>query len=118
MSLDFTVSELTDGGLDSQGRQTFVRTNLEEFTSRTGYTLMDYGLGSQENCTTKSYDAVEFLRVLDEMQKDLDKINETGEDEFKQKADLETAIDALQCFIEQEHITEDTERVFDIHIWY
>lgn len=114
MSLEFTVSELTDNGLDSQGRQTFVRTTLEEFTSRTGYTLMDYGLGSQENCTTKSYDASEFLRVLDEMQQDLNEIKGTDKNTYN----LETAIDELQCFIEQEKITEDTERVFGIHIWY
>ena len=29
-----------------------------------------------------------------------------------------TNVDELQCFIEQEHITEDSDRVFDINIWY
>ena len=117
MGLDFTVSETTKQYVDKQGRNTFITTELANF-GYAGYKCMDYGLGRQENCTTVSYESAKFLEVLDEMRKDLDEINKSGKDECKEKAGLEDAIDELQCFIEQEHITEDSDRVFDIHIWY
>ena len=117
MGLDFTVSETTKQYVNELGGNVFVTTELANFR-HAGYKCMDYGLGRQENCTTVSYESAKFLEVLDEMRKDLDKINKSGKDEYKEKADLEDAIDELQCFIEQEHITEDSDRVFDIHIWY
>ena len=52
------------------------------------------------------------------MRKALKEINRTGIDKYNEKSDLVNAIDELQWFIEEEHITEDTDRVFDIHIWY
>ena len=93
---------------------------LEELAnfSHAGYKMMDYGLGRQENCTTVSYESAKLLEVLDGMRKDLDEINKSGKDEYKEKAALEDVINELQCFIEQEHLTEDSDRVFDIHIWY
>ncbi len=117
MGLDFTVSETTKQYVDKQGRNVYITTELANFR-HAGYKCMDYGLGRQENCTTVSYESVKFLEVLDEMKKDLDEINKSGKDEYKEKADLENAIDELKCFIETEKITEDTDRVFDIHIWY
>lgn len=117
MGLDFTISEIQDRKLDKNGRYTFTTVELDNF-GHVGYKIMDYGLGRQENCTTVSYESLKFLEVLDEMKKDLDEINKSGEDKYKEKTDLENAIDKLQCFIEQEHLTEDTDRVFDIHIWY
>ena len=117
MGLDFTVSETTKQYVDKQGRNTFITTELANF-GHTGYKCMDYGLGRQENCTTVSYESAKFLEVLDEMKKDLDEINKSGEDKYKEKPDLENAINELNCFIEQEHLTEDSDRVFDIHIWY
>lgn len=117
MGLDFTVSEVTDNGLDSEGRQTFITTELDNF-GHSGYKMMDYGLGNQGNCTTVAYDSIQFINTLDEMKKKLQEINETGEDNYNEKQDLEDAIQTLQDFIEIENITEDTERVFDIHIWF
>ena len=117
MGLDFTVSETTKQYVDKQGRNVCITTELANF-GHAGYKCMDYGLGRQENCTTVSYESAKFLEVFDEMRKDLDKINKSGKDEYKEKVDLEDAIDELQCFIEQEHLTEDSDRVFDIHIWY
>ena len=117
MGLDFTVSEVTKQYVNELGGSVFITTELANF-GHTGYKCMDYGLGRQENCTTVSYESAKFLEVLDEMRKDLDEINKSGKDEYKEKVDLEDAIDELQCFIEQEHITEDSDRVFDIHIWY
>ena len=117
MGLDFTVSEVTKQYVNELGGNVFITTELANFR-HAGYKCMDYGLGRQENCTTVSYESAKFLEVLDEMRKDLDEINKSGKDEYKEKADLEDAIDELQCFIEQEHITEDSDRVFDIHIWY
>lgn len=117
MGLDFTVSETTKQYKDEQGRIVFVTTELADF-GHAGYKMMGYGLGVQGNCTTKAYDAVSFLECLDSMREDLRKINDTGVDEYNEKPDLEEAIDELQCFIEQEHITEDSDRVFDIYIWY
>ena len=117
MGLDFTVSEVTKQYVNELGGNVFITTELANF-GHTGYKCMDYGLGRQENCATVSYESAKFLEVLDEMRKDLDEINKSGKDEYKEKADLEDAIDELQCFIEQEHITEDSDRVFDIHIWY
>ena len=117
MGLDFTVSETTRQYVDELDRNVFITTELANFR-HTGYKCMNYGLGRQENCTTVSYESAKFLEVLDEMRKDLDEINKSGKDEYKEKADIEDAIDKLQCFIEQEHITEDSDRVFDIHIWY
>lgn len=117
MGLDFTVSETTKQYEDRQGRTVSITTELADF-GHAGYKMMDYGLGFQGNCTTVSYGSAKFLEVLDEMKKDLDEINKSGEDKYKEKTDLETAIDELQCFIEQEHITEDSNRVFDIYIWY
>ena len=117
MGLDFTVSEVTKQYVNELGGNVFITTELANF-GHTGYKCMDYGLGRQENCTTVSYESVKFLEVLDEMRKDLDEINKSGKDEYKEKADLEDAIDELQSFIEKEHITEDSDRVFDIHIWY
>ena len=117
MGLDFTVSEIQDYKLDKNGNNTFIIVELDNF-GHAGYKMMDYGLGRQENCTTVSYESAKFLEVLDEMRKDLRKINDTGVDEYNEKLDLENAIDKLQCFIEQEHITEDSDRVVDIHIWY
>lgn len=117
MGLDFTISEIQDYKLDKNGRNTFTTVELDNF-GYTGYKMMDYGLGQQENCTTVSYESAKFLEVFDEMKKDLDKINKSGKDEYNEKADLEDAIDELQRFIEEEHITEDSDRVFDIYIWY
>ena len=117
MGLDFTVSETTRQYVDELDRNVFITTELANF-GHEGYKCMNYGLGRQENCTTVSYESAKFLEVLDEMRKDLDEINKSGKDEYKEKADIEDAIDKLQCFIEQEHITEDSDRVFDIHIWY
>lgn len=117
MGLDFTVSETTKQYEDEQGRIVSVTTELADF-GHTGYKMMDYGLGAQSNCTTVSYESAKFLEVLDEMKKDLNEINKSGEDKYKEKTALEGAIDELQCFIEQEHITEDSDRVFDIYIWY
>lgn len=117
MGLDFTVSETTKQYTDKRGRNVYTTIELANF-GHAGYKCMDYGLGRQENCTTVSYESTEFLEVLDEMKKDLDEIDKSGKDEYKEKADLEKAIDELRCFIEQEHIKEDSDRVFDIHIWY
>ena len=117
MGLDFTVSETTRHYVDKQGRSVSITTELANF-EHAGYKMMDYGLGFQDNCTTVSYGSEKFLEVLDEMRKDLDEINKTGKDKYKEKTDLENAIDKLQCFIEQEHITEDSDRVFDIYVWY
>ena len=117
MSLDFTVSETTKQYVDEQGRNVYMATELADF-AYAGYKCMDYGLGRQENCTTVSYESAKFLEVLDEMKKDFDEINKSGEDKYKEKAALEDAIDKLQRFIETEKITEDTDRVFDIHVWY
>ena len=117
MGLDFTVSETTRQYVDELGGNVFITTELADF-GNAGYKCMDYGLGRQENCTTVSYESAKFLEVLDEMRKDLDEINKSGEDKYKEKPDLENAIYELNCFIEQEHLTEDSDRVFDIHIWY
>ena len=117
MGLDFTVSEITEQNIDEQGRTAFTTTELANF-GHAGYKMMDYGLGSQDNCTTVSYNSSEFLECLDSMKKALEEINKTGIDKYNEKSDLVNAIDELQWFIEEEHITEDTDRVFDIHIWY
>lgn len=117
MGLDFTVSEITEQNVDEQGRDIFTTTELANF-GHAGYKMMDYGLGNQDNCTTVAYDSSEFLKCLDDMRKALKEINDTGIDKYNEKSDLENAIDELQWFIEEEHITEDTDRVFDIHIWY
>ena len=117
MGLDFTISEIQDCKLDKNGRNVFTTVELDNF-GHAGYKMMDYGLGRQENCATVSYESAKFLEVLDEMRKDLDEINKSGKDKYNEKADLENAIDKLHCFIEQEHLTEDSDRVFDIHIWY
>ena len=117
MGLDFTVSEITKQYVNELGGNVFITTELANF-GHTGYKCMDYGLGRQENCTTVSYESAKFLEVLDEMRKDLDEINKSGKDEYKEKSDLEKAISELQRFIEEEHITEDSDRVFDIYIWY
>lgn len=117
MGLDFTVSETTKQYVEKQGRTISIATELADF-GHAGYKIMDYGLGFQDNCTTVSYESVKFLEVLNKMKKDLDEINKSGEDKYKEKAALEDAIDKLQRFIEEEHITEDSDRVFDIYIWY
>lgn len=117
MGLDFTVSETTKQYVNKQGRNVYTTIELANF-GHAGYKCMDYGLGRQENCATKAYDAASFLECLDKMSEDLRQINDTGVDEYNEKTDLKNAIDKLQCFIEQEHLTEDTDRVFDIHIWY
>ena len=117
MGLDFTVSEVTKQYVNELGGNVFITTELANF-GHTGYKCMDYGLGRQENCTTVSYESAKFLEVLDEMRKDLDEINKSNVDKYNEKSDLEKAIDKLQSFIETEKITEDTDRIFDIHIWY
>ena len=117
MGLDFTVSEVTNNGLDSKGRQTFITTELDNF-GHSGYKMMDYGLGAQENCTTVSYDSIRFIKTFKEMKERLEEINSTGKDEYKEKQGLENAIQVLQDFIDTEELTEDTERVFDIHVWF
>ena len=117
MGLDFTISETTKQYVDKQGRNVSVITELANF-EHAGYKMMDYGLGFQDNCTTVSYGSAKFLEVLDEMKKDLDEINKSGVDKYKEKTDLKKAIDELQCFIETEKITKDTDRIFDIYIWY
>lgn len=117
MGLDFTISETQSSGLDKNNRNAFTTVELDNL-GYAGYKMMEYGLGRQENCTTVSYESIEFLEVLDKMRKDLDKINKSGKDEYNEKVDLENAIGRLQHFIETEKITEDTDRVFNIHIWY
>jgi len=116
MGLDFTVLETTGQYVDKQGRIVSITTELANF-EHAGYKMMDYGLGLQADCTTVSYESVKFLEVLNKMKKDLEEINKSGEDKYKEKAALEGAIDKLQRFIEGEHITEDSDRVFDIYIW-
>ena len=117
MGLDFTVSEITSNGLDSKGRNTYTVTELDNF-GHSGYKMMDYGLGAQENCTTVSYDSIQFIKTLNAMKERLEEINSTGKDEYKEKQGLENAIQVLQDFIDIEELTEDTERVFDIHVWF
>ena len=117
MGLDFTVSEVTNNGLDSKGRQTFITTELDNF-GHSGYTMMDYGLGDQDNCTTVAYAGIQFINTLNGMKEKLKEINSTSEDEYNEKTELETAIQTLQNFVDTEELTEDTERVFDIHIWF
>lgn len=117
MGLDFTISEVIDNGLDSKGRQTFITTELDNFR-HSGYKMMDYGLGAQENCTTVSYDSIQFIKTLNAMKERLEEINSTGKDEYKEKQGLENAIQVLQDFIDTEELTEDTDRVFDIHVWF
>lgn len=117
MGLDFTVSETIKQYVDKQGNNAFITTEIVDF-GNAGHKMMDYGLGCHDNCTTKAYDAVQFLECLDSMREALRKINDTGVDKYNEKLDLEEAISELQRFIEQEHITEDSDRVFDIHIWY
>lgn len=117
MGLDFTISELTEEKIDEQGR--IIQTNVElDNFYHDGYKMMDYGLGNQENCTTVAYDTRQFIQCLDDMRKALDEINSTGIDKYNEKTDLESAIDTLHCFIEQENLTEDSDRIFDIHVWY
>ena len=113
MGLDFTVTEITE----QKSRNTFTTTELANF-GHAGYKMMDYGLGFQDNCTTVAYDSVQFLECLDSMREAVKEINDTGIDPCNEKSELERAIDKLQCFIEKEHITDDTNRVFDIHVWY
>ena len=117
MGLDFTVSEITSNGLDSKGRNTYTVTELDNF-GHSGYKMMDYGLGAQENCTTVSYDSIQFIKTLNAMKETLEEINSTGKDEYKEKQGLENAIQVLQDFIDTEELTEETERVFDIHVWF
>lgn len=117
MGLDFTVSEIPELNVDKQGRNTFTTTELANF-GHAGYKMMDYGLGDQDNCTTVAYNSAQFLKCLDDMRQALKEINDTGVDKYNEKSELERAIDELHCFIEEKHITEDTDRVFDIHIWY
>ena len=117
MGLDFTISEVTESGLDRQGRQTFTTVELDNF-GHSGYKMMDYGLGNQENCTTVAYDSIQFINTLNAMKERLEEINSTGKDEYKEKQGLENAIQVLQDFIDTEELTEDTERVFDIHVWF
>lgn len=117
MGLDFTVSETTKQYVDEQGRNVSIATELVDF-GNVGYKMMDYGLGFQDNCTTVSYDAISFLECLDSMSENLRKINDTGVDEYDEKSDLEEAISELQRFIEEEHITKNSDRVFDIYVWY
>ena len=117
MGLDFTVSEIASNGLDSKGRNTYTVTELDNF-GHSGYKMMDYGLGAQENCTTVSYDSIQFIKTLNAMKERLEEINSTGKDEYKEKQGLENAIQVLQDFIDTEELTEDTERVFDIHVWF
>ena len=117
MGLDFTVSEVANNGLDSKGRQTFITTELDNF-GHSGYTMMDYGLGNQDNCTTVAYDGIQFINTLNKMKERLQEINDTGTDEYNEKTDLETAIQTLQDFVDTEELTEDTDRVFDIHVWF
>ncbi len=117
MSLDFTVSEITESIVDEQGRNTYTTTELANF-GHAGYKMMDYGLGRQENCTTVAYDAAQFLECLDKMLQELKEMNETGVDKYNEKIDLVDAIDELQYFVETEEITKDTNRVFDIRVWY
>ena len=117
MGLDFTISEVIDNGLDSKGRQTFTTVELDNF-GHSGYKMMDYGLGNQDNCTTVAYDSIQFIKTLNAMKERLEEINSTGKDEYKEKQGLENAIQVLQDFIDTEELTEDTERVFDIHVWF
>ena len=117
MGLDFTVSEVTESGLDRQGRQTFTTVELDNF-GHSGYKMMDYGLGNQDNCTTVAYDSIQFINTLNKMKERLQEINDTGTDEYNEKTDLENAIQTLQDFVDAEELTEDTERVVDIHIWF
>ena len=117
MGLDFTVSEVTNNGLDSKGRQTFITTELDNFGHR-GYTMMDYGLGNQDNCTIVAYDGIQFINTLNKMKERLQEINDTGTDEYNEKIDLENAIQTLQDFVDTEELTEDTDRIFDIHVWF
>ena len=117
MGLDFTVSEVTESGLDRQGRNTYTVTELDNF-GHSGYKMMDYGLGNQDNCTTVAYDSIQFINTLNQMKERLQEINDTGTDEYNEKTDLETAIQTLQDFVDTEELTEDTERVFDIHVWF
>ena len=88
MGLDFTVSEITSKGLDSKGRSTYTVTELDNF-GHSGYKMMDYGLGAQENCTTVSYDSIQFIKTLNAMKERLEEINSTGKDEYKEKQGLE-----------------------------
>jgi len=110
MGLDFTISETKYIGLDEQGRNKYETIELENF-GHTGYTIMDYctPLNCMANCSTVSIDAVELLYCLDDMKKSQAECPTT---------ELEYAIDELGCFLESEKITEDSDRVFDIHIWY
>ena len=101
MGLDFTVSEITSNGLDSKGRNTYTVTELDNF-GHSGYKMMDYGLGAQENCTTVSYDSIQFIKTLNAMKERLEEINSTGKDEYKEKQSLENAIQVLQDFIDTE----------------
>lgn len=117
MGLDFTVSEISAHKVEEQGRNIFTTTELANF-GHAGYKMMDYGLGSQDNCTTVAYDSAHFLDCLNDMQRNLKEINDTGIDKYNEKPELERAIEELYHFIEQEHITEDDGRIFNIHIWY
>lgn len=123
MGMDLYISEQTDFRTDEKGRQCYTVVELYNFESRGSIILENlsdlyYELG---NCSTKSVDAMEFLKCLESMKEQLKEINETGQDPYNSKSDLEAGIEDLECFIEEnevDKVNEYGDRTFEVHLWY
>ena len=112
MGLDLTIREQTNFRTDDKGRTTW--TTVELYNMRNCWEVLNE-LGNKlengfSNCSTVSFEAVEFLNVLNTLKEELkyDKDNR----------DLKYEIEELEDFIKQEDITEDTERAFEVHAWW
>lgn len=123
MGMDLYILEQTDFRKDEKGRMCYTVVELYNFESSGRIILenlssLDYEL---TNCSTKTVDAIDFLECLESMKEQLKKINETGENPYKSKSELEAGIEDLESFIEENEIDKVEkygERTFEVHLWY
>ena len=123
MGMDLYISEQTDFRKDEKGRLCYTVVELHNFGSNGRVILenlssLDYEL---TNCSAKTVDAMDFLECLEKMKEQLKEINETGEDPYKSKSELEAGIEDLESFIEENDVNEAKQygyRTFEVHLWY
>ena len=125
MGLDLYVSEHTYKGLNDKKQPVHEVVELDNF--RGCHEIVNEL--DLDNCTSKFFNGDELYTCLNSLKRKLDNVDNmifyhecTDEEKELQKQrckiDYKTAIDALEGFLEENKVTDDDTRTFEVHAWW
>ena len=133
MSLDLFIREKTNYGTNSKGNLTYVVEELDNLENCHNILEAIQAYGSLSNCSSISLLGGTFVQIRDDMTEQLEKEYKPRKLSFipsswntedierycsQQETAYENELDKLNCFVESEHLTLDSEREFEVTAWW